>query len=95
VDYYGRECPCPLTTSHQVCLLPPHTSRPVLDGVCKRFLGVAALNNVFHEVAAGEVHALLGSTGIVTARFPRACALDALQAAQDTASNVKLHLETA
>jgi L-iditol 2-dehydrogenase len=32
---------------------------------------------------------------IVTARFPLACALDALQAAQDTASNVKVHIEAA
>ena len=32
---------------------------------------------------------------IVTARFPLASALDALQAAQDTANNVKVHIETA
>jgi L-iditol 2-dehydrogenase len=32
---------------------------------------------------------------IVTSRFPLAAALDALQAAQDTANNVKVHIETA
>ena len=32
---------------------------------------------------------------IVTSRFPLASALDALQAAQDTANNVKVHIETA
>jgi L-iditol 2-dehydrogenase len=32
---------------------------------------------------------------IVTARFPLASALDALAAAQDTANNVKVHIETA
>ena len=34
-----------------------------MKGICKRFPGVLALNNVGVTVKAGEVHALLGENG--------------------------------
>ena len=34
-----------------------------MKGICKRFPGVLALNNVSVTVKAGEVHALLGENG--------------------------------
>ena len=39
-------------------------------------------------------HGVVDPSAIVTARFPLASALDALDAARDTATNVKVHIQT-
>jgi inositol transport system ATP-binding protein len=43
----------------------PTTARPLLAmrGICKKFPGVQALDDVAFEVAPGEIHALLGENG--------------------------------
>src|SRR4026208_1530100 len=43
--------------------MQPSQSLLVMSGVCKRFPGVQALDNMHLEVAAGEVHAVVGENG--------------------------------
>ncbi len=50
-------------TSRPSAALPEASARLVLQGICKSFPGVKANENVDLQVAAGEIHALLGENG--------------------------------
>jgi L-iditol 2-dehydrogenase len=60
-----------------------------------RITGIIGSAGLWPQTIRFLASGVVDPSAIVTARFPLASALDALDAAQDTARNVKVHIETA
>jgi L-iditol 2-dehydrogenase len=60
-----------------------------------RIRGIIGSAGVWPQTIRFLASGAVDPSRIVTARFPLASALDALEAARDTATNIKVHIETA